>query len=94
MDNGKSYVIREFSNNDQMDNTPLFTVPEGHYFMMGDNRDRSKDSRFADVGYVPHENLIGRAEFMFFSVDQSARLWEIWKWPFAIRFTRIFSSID
>ena len=46
--------------------------------MMGDNRDRSKDSRFADVGYVPHENLIGRAEIMFFSVDQSARLWEIW----------------
>lgn len=94
MDNGKSYVIREFSNSDQMDNTPLFKVPEGHYFMMGDNRDRSKDSRFADVGYVPYENLIGRAEFMFFSVDQSARLWEVWKWPFAIRFTRIFSSID
>ena len=91
---GREHMIQEVNDIQLFDNTQAFTIPEGHYFMMGDNRDRSKDSRFADVGYVPYENLIGRAEFMFFSVDQSARLWEVWKWPFAIRFTRIFSSID
>ena len=62
--------------------------------MMGDNRDNSKDSRFLDIGTVPFENLVGRAEFMFFSTDQSARLWEIWKWPTAIRFGRIGQAID
>ena len=94
MDNGKTYLIHEFGDNDQMDNTKIYEVPEGHYFMMGDNRDRSKDSRFADVGFVPFENLIGRAEFLFFSVDQSARIWEFWKWPFAIRYSRIANGID
>ena len=77
-----------------MDNTGIYEVPEGHYFMMGDNRDQSKDSRFLDVGMIPHENLIGRAEFLFFSVDQSARIWEFWKWPFAIRFSRIANGIE
>ena len=94
MANGKSYIIHELSDNDRMDNTGLYQVPEGHYFMMGDNRDQSKDSRFLDVGTVPFENLIGRAEFIFFSVDQSARLWEIWKWPLAIRFGRIANGIE
>ncbi|MGC6517880.1 MAG: signal peptidase I [Candidatus Puniceispirillaceae bacterium] len=93
MDNGKSYIIHEISDNDRMDNTAVYTVPEGHYFMMGDNRDQSKDSRFLDVGTVPYQNLIGRADFIFFSVDQSARLWEIWKWPFAIRYERIANGI-
>ena len=94
MDNGKKYIIHEFSDTDRMDNTATFEVPEGHYFMMGDNRDRSKDSRFLDVGTIPHENLIGRAEFTFFSVDQSARLWEVWKWPMAIRYSRIADGIE
>ena len=94
MDNGKKYIIHEFSDTDRMDNTATYEVPEGHYFMMGDNRDRSKDSRFLDVGTVPFENLIGRAEFTFFSVDQSARLWEVWKWPMAIRYGRIADGIE
>jgi signal peptidase I len=62
--------------------------------MMGDNRDNSTDSRYPSVGYVPEENLVGRAEIIFFSSDGSAKLWEVWKWPSAIRFSRLFKSID
>jgi signal peptidase I len=46
------------------------------------------------VGYVPAENLIGKAQFIFFSTDGSARLWEIWKWPFAIRYGRLFHGVQ
>jgi signal peptidase I len=76
-----------------LDNTREFHVPEGHYFMMGDNRDDSDDSR-ASVGFVPLENLVGRAEFIFFSHDGSAAIWEVWKWPTAIRWDRFFHPID
>jgi signal peptidase I len=77
------------------DNTQEFVVPEGHYFMMGDNRDNSNDSRMADsgVGFVPEENLVGRADIIFFSTDGSAQIWEIWKWPTAIRYSRFFHTI-
>jgi signal peptidase I len=70
------------------DNTPVFTVPEGHFFFMGDNRDNSVDSRFPDVGFVPFENLIGRAEVIAFSAD--GPFWEVWNW----RFGRIFETIE
>jgi signal peptidase I len=64
---------------------------------MGDNRDNSLDSRVPasmdGVGFVPFENLVGRAEFLFFSTDGSARLWEVWKWPFTIRYDRLFKGI-
>ncbi|MHA1598893.1 MAG: signal peptidase I [Alphaproteobacteria bacterium] len=90
---GRSHAILE-SNGDNAfaDNTPVFTVPEGHYFAMGDNRDNSRDSRFADVGYIPRENLIGRAEVMFFSVDGPG--WKFWQWPSTVRFDRLFGSIE
>ena len=91
--NGKSYLIQERSDDDVLDNTNVFLVPEGHYFMMGDNRDNSRDSRTTSVGMVPAENLIGRAERLFFSHNKSAHLWEIWKWPFAIRYGRLGDGI-
>jgi len=94
--NGKRHrVLESQGDNGTLDNTKEFTVPAGHYFMMGDNRDNSSDSRDpgGGVGFVPAENLVGRAEFLFFSTDGSARLWELWKWPFAIRYERPFESI-
>ena len=91
---GHRHIIQEVSDNQIFDNTPEFTVPDGHYFMMGDNRDNSRDSRSSSVGFVPFENFIGRAEFLFFSHGGDARFWEIWKWPFSIRISRIFIGIS
>lgn len=65
--NGKSYSTYDESNYPMADNAGVYTVPAGHYFMMGDNRDNSSDSRFGAVGFVPAENLVGRAEILFFS---------------------------
>ena len=77
------------------DNTQEFVVPPGRYFMMGDNRDNSNDSRVPDsgVGFVPEENLVGRADIIFFSTDGSAQIWELWKWPWAIRYSRFLHTI-
>ena len=92
--NGKSYLVLDRDADGPEDNTGVYVVPAGHYFMMGDNRDNSDDSRM-EVGYVPAENLEGKALFRFFSVDSSrARWFEVWKWPFAIRYSRIPSLID
>jgi signal peptidase I len=93
--NGVQHRIIKMGDNGPLDNTPVYNVPSGEYFMMGDNRDNSQDSRvLSAVGYVPAENLIGRAEFIFFSTDGSARLWEVWKWPFTIRYSRLFHGVS
>ncbi|WP_137125268.1 signal peptidase I [Roseomonas sp. HF4] len=91
---GVTHEILEATDDGVFDNTIEFRVPEGHVFAMGDNRDNSLDSRAQDaVGFIPIENLVGRAEFIFFSVDGSAAWWEVWGWPFAIRWSRLFSAV-
>tara|TARA_B100000029_G_scaffold447100_1_gene468640 strand:- start:173 stop:901 length:729 start_codon:yes stop_codon:yes gene_type:complete len=90
--NDRVFKILDIMDNGIADNTELFIVPEGHFFAMGDNRDNSQDSRFKTVGFIPFENLVGKARFIFFSLENS-RFLEIWKWPKAIRGIRIFQKI-
>jgi signal peptidase I len=95
--NGREHPILKETDNGYMNNTPEFRVPEGHVFAMGDNRDNSSDSRVMDgsgVGFVPVQNLVGRAEFIFFSVDARAPWWEVWEWPFEIRWGRLLRGIN
>jgi signal peptidase I len=92
--NGRSFDVLDLTERGSLDNTRIFEVPEGHVFAMGDNRDNSLDSRTNNVGFVPIENLIGRAEVIFFSTNGSARIWQVWNWPATIRFRRLFRLID
>ncbi len=94
MPNGKSYLIRDLGLSFQ-DNTKEYLIGPGHYFMMGDNRDNSRDSRMEAGGFgqVPEENLVGRADMIFFSANGNARIWEIWNWPFGVRFDRLGDSL-
>ncbi|TWG94688.1 signal peptidase I [Mesorhizobium sp. J18] len=91
--NGVSYDTLDLTPNSIGDNTREFVVPEGHYFMMGDNRDNSADSRFS-VGFVPAENLVGRANIIFFSIGGGASPLEIWKWPSELRPGRLFNALN
>ncbi len=91
--NGVSYRTLELPYNLQSDNTEVFHVPPQHYFMMGDNRHNSTDSRFPQVGYVPFQNLIGRAQIIFFSVAEGERAWEVWRWPWSVRWHRLFTIV-
>ena len=85
--------ILDITDNGIADNTEEFVIPEDHFFVMGDNRDNSQDSRFINsVGFIPFENLVGKARFIFFSLENS-RFLEFWKWPKAIRYNRIFKKI-
>ena len=92
--NGRAYDILERSDREPTDNTPTYRVPEGQYFVMGDNRDNSTDSRFQDhVGFVPAENFVGRAEFLFFSLADDTRVWEFWRYPASVRWERILGGV-
>ena len=91
---GVSYDTLDLVENGIADNTQEYVVPPGHYFMMGDNRDNSTDSRFLSrVGYVPFENLVGRANIIFFSVREGAHAYEVWRWPWTIRWNRLFHQV-
>jgi signal peptidase I len=94
--NGVTFLTLDLDPNWPWDNTGVYLVPEGHYFAMGDNRDNSSDSRKSittGVGFVPAENLVGRAEIIFFSTDGAAAWWQPWYWFQAMRFSRFFDSL-
>jgi len=90
--NGVSYDTLDLTPNGFSDQTREVVVPEGNYFMMGDNRDNSADSRV--FGFVPEENLVGRANIIFFSIAGGASPLEIWKWPSLMRPSRLFNSVE
>ena len=93
--NGVSHLVLDDIDGHYLDNTEVYLVPDGHYFAMGDNRDHSSDSRvMRSVGFVPAENLIGRAELIFFSADTCGSLWNPLTWPSSIRWSRLFSTIE
>lgn len=91
--NGVSFETLDLTPNGIGDDTREFVVPAGNYFMMGDNRDNSTDSRF-NVGMVPEENLVGRANIIFFSIAGGASPLEIWRWPSELRFNRLINWVD
>ncbi len=86
--------VLDLYDNSISDNTIKFKVPKEHFFVMGDNRDNSQDSRYKNtVGFIPFENLVGKAQFIFFSLENS-RFFQLWKWPSSIRYERIFKKIQ
>ena len=89
--NGVKYLVLDSQPFGALDSTGIYTVLPGHYFMMGDNRDNSTDSRVTEaVGPVPIDNFVGRAQVVFFSIDERASVWRFWEWPVYIRWSRIF----
>ena len=95
--NGRSYVTDDFGTDGQLDNTDLFVVPPGNYFMMGDNRDNSADSRVppeaGGVGYLPAENLVGHARIVLISWNKGASLFKPWTW-LNLNLNRFFRPLD
>ena len=92
---GTSHIIIERDGDrGYWDNTYVYKVQPGHYFMMGDNRDNSTDSRDENaVGQVPFENIVGRAEIIFFSIEEGSAGWKVWEWPWTVRWDRIFTPV-
>ena len=94
MPNGRTYQTLDITENGSGDNTRVYTVPAGHYFMMGDNRDNSSDSRFSSpIGFVPAQNLIGKAQFLYFSHADMTRAASYYDRLGLVRWNRLFTWI-
>jgi signal peptidase I len=95
---GREHETLEISDNATYDNTAEFEVPQGFYFMMGDNRDDSLDSRVAaadgGVGFVPEENLVGRVDRIMYSRDPDVHWWQLPEFAHAFRPERFFAAVD
>jgi len=87
-------IVERDGDKGDYDNTQEYVVPPDHFFMMGDNRDNSSDSRnLSGVGYVPLENFVGKAQIIYFSVNEGASPIAFWKWPWTVRTGRLFSFV-
>jgi signal peptidase I len=87
--------IVKMGDDGMLDNTPVYDVPPEHFFALGDSRDNSQDSRvFPAVGYIPARNLVGHVEFLWLSTDGSARWWQVWRWPLAVRYHRVLLGLS
>ena len=88
------YDVLDATPNGMLDNTDIYTVPAGHIFAMGDNRDQSSDSRIlSQLGFIPFDHLVGKAQIIFYSRDRSEPIWKLWLWPSSVRLERIFKKI-
>ena len=99
LESGRTYNTQDAGPDNELDNTEVFIVPEGHYFMMGDNRDNSLDSRVppssyqGGVGFVPAENLVGKAQIILLSWKPEASIFKPWTWVLDARPSRFFKVL-
>jgi signal peptidase I len=95
--NGVRHETLDCTDRGPLDSTPMLTVPAGRYFLMGDNRDDSFDSRVPEAeggfGPVPFDNLLGRAQVIFFSVAEGESAWMVWRWPWSVRWSRLLTVV-